>query len=81
MYEVKDTGIPPPPMNSVKYPWRDLDRPGKSFLVPLDDPAYVHIRNTVKTRMLRHPKERYSCRVVRDDKTRAIRGMRVTRLP
>lgn len=80
MYEVKDTGLPPPRTNESKYPWKALDKPGKSFLVPLNDPAYERIRNTVKNRMLRYPNERYACRVSYDERGKR-RGMLVTRLP
>jgi len=76
MYAVQDTGIPPPRTNQNKYPWHQLT-PGKSFLVPIDDPAFHHMRHTVKTRMLRYPGLEYTCRVAYDE-TGAKIGMRVT---
>jgi len=77
MYEVKNTGLPPPRKNAPKYPWKQL-AVGSSFLVPVSDDAYLTIRNTARARQPK-VRQRYSCRVERDRLNKVI-GIRVTRI-
>lgn len=79
MYPVRETGMPPTRRNAKKYPWHELTVVGKSFDVPIADPAYYSIRHTAKCRQKRSA-QRYSCRIVYDDKTRGAQAMRVTRI-
>lgn len=79
MYPVRETGLPPARRNARKYPWEELTGPGKSFEVPIEDPAFYSIRHTAKCRQKRSA-QRYSCRIVYDERTHRAKAMRVTRI-